>query len=142
MGKENGIFGLWAGLVPRLLGEVGILATTAGLTFLVNNYIVTEKEMKQYTGLVAGFLAGSLFYPFQVVSTCMTVSRSGVMMGYPPCMPLYTDWVDCMKQLKAKNQLKRGSSLLFRYYNGPQRIVGDKVFPLDSSMFQPPKKLA
>ena len=51
----------------RLLGDVGILATTAGLTFLVNNYVVSEKEMKQYTGHLAGLLASSLFYPFQVV---------------------------------------------------------------------------
>ena len=48
------------------MGDVGILATTAGLTFLVNNYVVSEKEMKQYTGHLAGLLASSLFYPFQV----------------------------------------------------------------------------
>jgi hypothetical protein len=64
--RENGLVGLWSGVVPRALGEVGILATTAGITFLVNNYVVSEKEMRQYTGHVAGFLAGSLFYPFQV----------------------------------------------------------------------------
>lgn len=137
--RENGLVGLWSGVVPRALGEVGILATTAGITFLVNNYVVSEKEMRQYTGHVAGFLAGSLFYPFQVVSTCMTVSRSGLPMGFPPCMPLYSGWLDCLRQLRAKNQLKRGSSLLFRYYTGPQRIVGDRVIPLDCSMFRAPK---
>jgi hypothetical protein len=71
-------------------------------------------------------------------------------MGYPPCMPLYSGWLDCLRQLRAKNQLKRGSSLLFRYYTGPQvaalsltpgpqRIVGDRVIPLDSSMFRAPR---
>ena len=50
----------------------------------------------------------------------MSVSRSGLLMGYPPCMPFYTGWADCLQQLRAKNQLKRGSSLLFRYYSGPQ----------------------
>ena len=85
----------------------------------------------------------------------MSVSRSGLLMGYPPCMPFYTGWADCLQQLRAKNQLKRGSSLLFRYYSGPQvgergktdlilpllqRIVGDRVIPLDSSMFRSPKK--
>jgi len=139
--KENGILGFWAGLVPRLVGEVGVLATTAGIVYAVNSYVVTEKEMKQYTGHVAGFLANSLFYPFQVVSTVMTVSRSGLAMGYPPCMPFYTGWTDCLQQLRAKNQLKRGSSLLFRYYSGPQRIVGDRVFALDPSMFRDPAKL-
>ena len=46
-----------------------MLATTAGLTFLVNNYVVKEKEMRQFTGHIVGFLAGSLFYPFQVDKT-------------------------------------------------------------------------
>jgi len=140
--KENGIVGLWSGLVPRLLGDVGILATTAGLTFLVNNYVVSEKEMKQYTGHLAGLLASSLFYPFQVVTTCMAVSRSGLAMGYPPCMPFYGSWLDCLQQLKARNQLKRGSSLLWRYYSGPQMIVGDRVHPLDSTKLRSPLKAA
>ena len=137
---------------------MGILATTAGLTFLVNNYVVSEKEMKQYTGHLAGLLASSLFYPFQVccnfdlcfsltmfwqvVTTCMAVSRSGLAMGYPPCMPFYGSWLDCLQQLKARNQLKRGSSLLWRYYSGPQMIVGDKVHPLDSTKLRSPLKAA
>ena len=123
--------------------------------------------MRQFTGHIVGFLAGSLFYPFQVartnlsktenffpyvvsrdthhpmsndslfhldvttpptqvVTTCMSVSRSGLLMGYPPCMPFYTGWADCLKQLRAKNQLKRGSSLLFRYYSGPQVLETER----------------
>ena len=93
---------------------------TAGLTFAVNNYLVDEKDMKSYTKHVASFLAGSLLYPLQVTSTCMTVSRSGLMAGYPPNMPLYTSWTNCFSHLRAQGQLKRGSSLLFRYYSGPQ----------------------
>merc|ERR1712179_423210 len=88
--QENGILGFWSGLVPRMLGEVGILGLPASITYLVNNYLLDDEEMKQYTGHVAGFLAGSLCYPLQVTSTCMTVSRFGLMAGYPPRMPLYT----------------------------------------------------
>ena len=118
--NENGILGFWSGLIPRMLGEVGILGLTASLTFLVNTYLLEDKEMAQYTGHVAGFLAGSLCYPLQVTSTCMTVSRSGLMAGYPPRMPLYTGWLDCLSHLRSQGQLKRGSSLIFRYYTGPQ----------------------
>jgi len=138
--QENGILGFWSGLLPRMLGEVGILGLTASITYLVNNYLLDDKEMKQYTGHVAGFLAGSLCYPLQVTSTCMTVSRSGLMAGYPPRMPLYTGWLDCLSHLRSQGQLKRGSSLIFRYYTGPQVIVGDRVIPANSNMFKSPLK--
>lgn len=134
--NENGILGFWSGVIPRILGEVGILGLTASITFIVNNYLIQDKEMSQYTGHVAGFLAGSLCYPLQVTSTCMTVSRSGLMAGYPPNMPLYTGWVDCLSHLRSQGQLKRGSSLIFRYYTGPQVIVGDRVIPANSNMFK------
>merc|ERR1719339_47548 len=62
--NENGILGFWSGLIPRMLGEVGILGLTASLTFLVNTYLA--------------------------------VSRSGLMAGSPPRMPLYTGWLDCL----------------------------------------------
>ena len=50
----------------------------------------------------------------------MVVSRSGLAAGYPPFMPMYISWTDCFSHLKSQNQLKRGSSLFFRYYTGPQ----------------------
>ena len=50
----------------------------------------------------------------------MVVSRSGLAAGYPPFMPMYISWTDCFSHLKSQTQLKRGSSLFFRYYTGPQ----------------------
>jgi len=140
--QENGILGFWAGFVPRALGELGILGVTAGLTFAVNNYLLDDKDMKSYTRHVASFLAGSLLYPLQVTSSCMTVSRSGLLAGYPPNMPLYTSWTNCASHLRAQSQLKRGSSLFFRYYTGPQVIVGDRVIRADAAggMFKSPLK--
>jgi len=138
--EESGLAGFWSGVVPRCLGEVSVLGITATLTFLVNTYVLDDKEMRTYTGHVAGFLASSLCYPFQVVSTCMAVSRSGLMAGYPPYMPLYAGWTDCFSDLRERNQLKRGASLIFRYYTGPQVIVGDRMVRVSSGMFQAPAK--
>jgi len=138
--NENGILGFWSGLVPRLVGEVGVLGITASLTFLVNTYLLEDKELSQWTSHVTGFLAGSLCYPLQVVSTCMTVSRSGLVAGYPPTMPLYTGWLDCLAHLRKQGQLKRGSSLIFRYYTGPQVIVNGRAIPANASMFRSPLK--
>ena len=110
-------------MVPRALGEAGIIALTSVLTFAINQYVVDDKEFKQYTRHVTNFISGSLFYPLQVTSACMAVSRSGLAAGYPPKMPLYTGWVDCLKHLRAQGQMKRGSSLFFRYYTGPQVLA-------------------
>jgi len=136
--NENGILGLWSGLFPRLIGEVSMVAVSLAITFLVNTYVLQDKEMKKFTGNFAGFISQSLFYPFQVVGNCMTVSRSGLAAGYPPFMPMYINWMDCLSHLKSQNQLKRGSSLLFRYYTGPQVIVGDRIMPVTANMLKSP----
>ena len=139
--QDSGILGFWAGVVPRALGEVGLIAVPSGLAFIVNEYIIVEdKEMQKYTKHFVNFIGSSLFYPLQVTSNCMAVSRSGLAAGYPPRMPLYTGWVDCIKHLRSRGELKRGSSMFFRYYNGPQVIIGDNVIPASSSMFKPPGK--
>ena len=76
-----------------------MLATTAGLTFLVNNYVVKEKEMRQFTGHIVGFLAGSLFYPFQVARTNLSKTENFFPMLYHEihtiqcAMTLYFIWM-------------------------------------------------
>ena len=111
--RENGITGFWAGLVPRALGEALTIALGAGLCHLMNMYV--DKSMMPYTSHIGSYIASSLCYPFTVVSHCSIVSRSGLAAGYPPHMPFYNSWVDTWRHLSRENQLKRGSSLLFRY---------------------------
>ena len=52
--------------MPRALGEAGVITVTAGLSFLVNEFMIKDKDMKQWTNHITNFLAGSLFYPLQV----------------------------------------------------------------------------
>lgn len=134
--RENGILGFWSGLIPRAIGEVATIVLTAAATYLVNTYVLEEKQLKSFTKHFASFMANSLCYPFQVVGNCMIVSRSGLAAGYPPCMPLHRSWVDCWTHLSKDKQLKRGSQLLFRYYTGHQVIVGDKAIPVNPNMFK------
>ena len=111
---ENGILGFWQGWIPRAIGEVSLVALTSTLTYIINRYILSEKDVQMYTGHISGFIASSIVYPFNVVSSCMVVSRSGLAAGYPPNMPFYQSWVDCYRHLSSQKQLKRGSSLIFR----------------------------
>lgn len=60
----------------------------------------------------------------------MAVSKSGLTAGQPPAMPLYENWVNCWLDLSRQNQLKRGSSLLIRYYVGPQVIISGRAVPV------------
>ena len=124
--------GFWSGWMPRALGEALVISISAGLAYLAKSYVdKVDPSMKPYTSHIAGFIASSLCYPFTVVSNCAIVSRSGLAAGYPPNMPFYGDWVDIFRSLSRENQLKRGSSLLFRYYTGPQVVIDNRVVPLN-----------
>ncbi|XP_050315680.1 mitochondrial carrier homolog 2 [Anthonomus grandis grandis] len=127
---QNGVLGFFSGLVPRILGDLLSLILAGGLTYTINRYLVEEKELKVYTAATMNFISTAIMYPFQVVSNCMAVSNSGLEIGSPPMMPHYTSWVDCWMDLSRHHQLKRGSSLLVRYYTGPHITVAGKLLPV------------
>ncbi|CAH1119629.1 unnamed protein product [Phaedon cochleariae] len=131
--QQNGVLGFFGGLVPRLLGDILSLLLASSLTYAINHYIIEEKELKVYTSATMTFLATAITYPFQVVSNCMSVTNSGLMAGSPKFMPHYGTWVDCWSDLSSRNQLKRGSSLLIRYYVGPSIVIGGKALPFPKS---------
>ncbi|GLH11767.1 Mitochondrial carrier-like protein 2 [Gryllus bimaculatus] len=131
--KENGITGFFSGLIPRILGELSALAIAATLSFVVNNYVVEDREIKKYVAASMGFVAATIMYPFQAVSTCMAVTNSGIVAGRPPHMPVYTSWIDCWSHLQRTNQLKRGSSLIWRYYAGPQNTINGHMVGINKN---------
>nr|ACO10295.1 Mitochondrial carrier homolog 2 [Caligus rogercresseyi] len=132
--EDNGILGFWSGLIPRVIGEVLTIGLSTFITYLVNKHVIKDKDLQRYSPMVAYLASSSLFYPFQVVSNTMAVSGSGLFAGYPPNMPLYCSWLDCWNHLRSLGQLKRGSSLFFRYYKGPTVIIGDKAMPISSAI--------
>ena len=60
----------------------------------------------------------------------MSFSFESLAAGVPPQMPIYANWVDCWSDLSHKNQLKRGSSLLWRYYTGPTNALDGPHFSI------------
>jgi len=72
-------------------------------------------------------VASSFSYQFHVVASTMAVNQSGLVIGDHPYTKKYDDflwgWFECWKNLKSEKQLKRGSSLVGRYYGGPTVII-------------------
>ncbi|MCL4120194.1 UNVERIFIED_CONTAM: hypothetical protein GTU68_066140 [Idotea baltica] len=138
--REEGVRGFFSGFVPRLLCDLGALWLANTVIYVVNNYIVEDKDIKSYISASVRFMAAAVTYPLQVVANCMAVSGSGLIGCTPPLMPLYYNWYDCYKHLRQVKGLKRGSSLLWRAYTGPTLMVGGgPAFP-SQSMFRDPSK--
>ncbi|XP_057636621.1 mitochondrial carrier homolog 2 isoform X2 [Chionomys nivalis] len=80
--REEGIVGFFAGLIPRLIGDVISLWLCNSLAYLINTYaldsgVSTMNEMKSYSQAVTGFFASMLTYPFVLVSNLMAVNNCG-----------------------------------------------------------------
>lgn len=131
---ENGILGFFSGIVPRILGEITSAIIASTLTFIINSYLVNDKDLKKFTAASMAFIAGTITYPFQVVSNCMAVNNSGLIAGMPPHMPVYTSWIHCWSHLSQTNQLKRGSSLLIRYYTGTYIFTEGKYVKVNKNL--------
>ncbi|NXL88274.1 MTCH2 protein, partial [Alectura lathami] len=143
--REEGILGFFAGLVPRLLGDILSLWLCNMLAYLINTYVlenggtrvsllrarasgaflpqVSMAEMKSYSQAVTGFFASMLTYPFGLVSNLMAVNNCGLAGGLLPYAPSYSSWLDCWSQLHKEGNMSRGNSLFFRKVPAGKRYV-------------------
>ncbi|NXF54553.1 MTCH2 protein, partial [Oceanites oceanicus] len=145
--REEGILGFFAGLIPRLLGDILSLWLCNMLAYLINTYalengvraphpargswgrlgaaslVSTMAEMKSYSQAVTGFFASMLTYPFVLVSNLMAVNNCGLAGGFLPYAPTYSSWLDCWSQLHKEGNMSRGNSLFFRKVPAGKRYV-------------------
>ncbi|NWR81051.1 MTCH2 protein, partial [Centropus unirufus] len=140
--REEGILGFFAGLIPRLLGDILSLWLCNMLAYLINTYalengvgaphapweawdapVSTMTEMKSYSQAVTGFFASMLTYPFVLVSNLMAVNNCGLAGGLQPYAPTYSSWLDCWSQLRREGNTSRGNSLFFRKVPAGKRYV-------------------
>lgn len=94
--KDEGIMGFFSGLIPRLLFDVTCVVVASTATYMVGRHFIREREGRAYFGSFSSvrsfefqeimrlfkneslqFICSSIFYPLQVVSTCMVVNGSG-----------------------------------------------------------------
>lgn len=166
--NEEGLSGLWSGLLPRIYGEVLRIWCAATISFLINTYVIEDPtvsiahklrsfpsyiqqlryhpwstegpgsilnlsslmfmrlgalQVRSYISSMSSFLASSLTYPFTLVSTVVSVSGAPITAGGSPHVAIYSNWTQCYAHLKKHEQLKRGSSMFWRYEPDVTRLV-------------------
>ncbi|CAB1339616.1 unnamed protein product, partial [Coregonus sp. 'balchen'] len=110
--KNEGVLGFFAGLIPRLLGDMSHTG-----------------EIKNCSQAVTGFFASMLTYPFVLVSNLMAVNDCGLAGGLPPYASIYPTWVDCWRHLSLEGNMSRGNSLFFR------KLPVGKTYAIDQKRF-------
>ncbi|XP_010219679.1 PREDICTED: mitochondrial carrier homolog 2 [Tinamus guttatus] len=129
--REEGVLGFFAGLIPRLLGDILSLWLCNMLAYLINTYaldngVSTMAEMKSYSQAVTGFFASMLTYPFVLVSNLMAINNCGLAGCLLPYAPTYSSWLDCWSQLHKEGNMSRGNSLFFRKVPTGKRYVWEE----------------
>lgn len=118
--KNGGVLALYGGFIPKFLGDCVILWLGSSIIFVINCYVNPDPTVKGYIAASVNFIVSSFAYPFQLVSTVMSCNGpSAASLTASHLEPTYIDWVDCWKQLSELGQIKRGSSLIWRYQVNP-----------------------
>ncbi|XP_037725265.1 mitochondrial carrier homolog 2 [Drosophila subpulchrella] len=112
--KQEGYAGLFAGILPRLLGEWSVLTITSLLTHLCLRLIPMSRSQQQYNSVIIQMVASLLVYPMEVTSACMAGTGAPLAACEPPRMPLYNHWADCLTDLYARGGHNRGAILFWR----------------------------
>ncbi|XP_043099842.1 mitochondrial carrier homolog 2 [Puntigrus tetrazona] len=132
--REEGILGFFAGLIPRLLGDVLSLWICNMLAHFINTYAIDDStshtgEIKNCSQAVTGFFASMLTYPFVLVSNLMAVNNCGLAGGLPPYAGVYPNWVHCWSHLSREGNMSRGNSLFFR------KLPAGKTYAIEQKRF-------
>ncbi|XP_043659668.1 mitochondrial carrier homolog 2 [Drosophila teissieri] len=114
LAQQQGCAGLFAGMVPRLLGEWSVLVATSALSHLCRRLLPMSHTQQQYNAVVIQMLASLVAYPLEVTSACMAGAGAPLAACEPPSMPLYNHWVDCLADLYARGAQNRGAVLFWR----------------------------
>lgn len=128
--NQNGIMGFYAGFVPRLLCDLGVLFTTSTLSAIYNRMFQLKPTQKEYNSVIFQFGAIMIFYPLQVAAACMACSGSGIAAGAPPYMPIYAQWTDCLMDLFARGDHYRGIFIFRRTLPRLQMHRMHDIFPI------------
>ncbi|XP_050539970.1 mitochondrial carrier homolog 1-like [Daktulosphaira vitifoliae] len=113
--RQEGISGLYSGFWPHLIFVSSHVAIVSLIKHVCSRYLFDPSPIAlTMTDLAASHIATTITYPLNVVSACMTINDCGLVAGMPPDMPVFGNWLECMKYLSKLDQLHRGSSMFQR----------------------------
>ena len=120
--NNEGIHGLFAGLVPLLIAKIGGSFFQNLISLLLEQamyYWIPEgiqDSYKAFKQVFAAFVATHLMYPYHLVSTMMTVNGSGLKAGHFGVEP-FNSWSSCYSYLSHNGIRYRGSNIMFSRTN-------------------------
>ena len=122
---KGGLTGFYAGFVPRFFGDIFVLWSSHGLIFLVKQFVEGDNAVQGYLAACVNFIVTSFMYPFNVVSTVMAVNgpEANSLVASAISPDFNHDWTAAWQHLSSLGQIKRGSSMFWRYKAG---VMQDK----------------
>lgn len=130
---SDGVAGLYAGVVPRFLGEWAILAGTSAVSYLCRRLVPMSFNQQQYNAVIIQMVVSKLVYPLQVTAACMAATGAPLAACEPPRMPLYNHWADCLADLQARGGHQRGGLLFWRTVPRMQMVRRQDVTPMGTN---------
>ena len=127
--NNEGVYGLFAGLVPLLIARVGASFFQNLFSMLLEQamyYWIPETIHESYRAfkqVFATFVAGHLMYPYQLISTMMTVNGSGLKASQFGIEP-FQSWSACSSYLSQHGLRYRGSNIIFSRTNALPKDYG------------------
>lgn len=102
-----------AGLKPRLIFSLYSIFLYHLAKYALKHLLVNE-SLFSYATRVAQFLVSGFLYPYELCSTVMAVNSCDSLLA-SRIEPQYVNWDSCFQSLAYRNQLTRGSKILWRY---------------------------
>lgn len=102
--KEEGIFGIYSGVVPKITGEILEIIINIYLTHLLCKFFETSNKQLMCTHATR-IMGCFIKYPFENVSNCMAINNSGLAAASTPYFPNYTSWIQCWSHLYKNSRL-------------------------------------
>lgn len=99
--KEEGLSGLYGGVVPLVLGELLYLWGYSLLCHFINSQTMDNDTFSQasavrsYSRFVINFAMSLLRSPFALVADLTALSDCGLAAGRPPYSPIFKSWLHC-----------------------------------------------